>query len=64
MMSLKMNLIVANSEDPVEMQDYLHFIRVFTVCQSTHLGVSRTYIQRIKCLPVLLIFNLIKFSGN
>ena len=65
MMSLKMILIIANSEDPVEWQDYLHFIWVFTVCQSTHLGVSRTGIdQYTKCLTVLLIFNQIKFSGN
>ena len=63
-MSLKMTLVVANSENPDEMQDYLHFIWVFTVCQSTHLGVSRTSIQRIKCLTVLVIFNQIEFSGN
>ena len=40
-------LILANSADPDKM---LHFIsRALTVCQSTHLGVSRIQLYRREC---------------
>ena len=39
-LSLKVVLMLANSADPDEMQLYAVFHLVFTVCQSTHLGVS------------------------
>ena len=42
-LSLKIYFVFANSADSDEM---LHFIKVFTVCKSTHLGVS--YQQRVK----------------
>ena len=38
--------ILASSADPDEMLHFADFIWVFTVYQSTHLGVSR--IQRVK----------------
>ena len=38
-------LSLANSADPDEMQHYVDFISIFTVCQSTCLGVS--HIQRV-----------------
>ena len=43
-----MNIIFTftNSEDLDEMQHYAAFHLVFTVCKSTHLGVS-PYIQKI-----------------
>ena len=43
--SLKLNFILANSADPDEMLRYAAFIWVFTVCQSTHFGVS--ILQRV-----------------
>ena len=54
-LSLMVVLISANSTDPNEMQHNAAFIWVFTVCQSSHLGVSS--IQRVKQLeqvPVVL----------
>ena len=45
---LSVNVVVTlvNTADPDEMQQMLHFIWVFTVCQSTHLAVSS--IKRVK----------------
>ena len=43
-LSLKIILVLANSVDPDEIMQ--HFIWVFTVCQSMHLGVNS--IQRVK----------------
>ena len=40
LLSMKIVYILANSANPDEMPTLLHFIRVFTVCQST-------------CVPVL-----------
>ena len=40
-LKMKIDLMIAKSEDPDEM----HFFGVFTLCRSTHLGVSS--IQRI-----------------
>ena len=42
----KVFLALTNSVDPDEMPHMRHFIRVFTVCKSTHLGV--TSIQTVK----------------
>ena len=39
-LSLQTYLVLANSADPDEMLHYAAFHRVFTVCQSIHLGVS------------------------
>ena len=33
-------LIIVNRVDPDKMQHYAHYIWVFTICQSTRLGVS------------------------
>ena len=41
--SLKIDFVLANSTDPDKM---LHLIRFFTVCQSTHFGVSG--LQKVK----------------
>ena len=43
---MKVVLILANSADPDECSVMLHFIWVFTICQSAHLGVSS--LQRVK----------------
>ena len=44
--------ILANSADPDEMLHSADFICVFTVYQSTHLGVSS--VQRVKQGPYLI----------
>ena len=35
------HFVLVNSVDPEEMLNYGTFIRLFTVCQSAHLGVIR-----------------------
>ena len=47
-LSLEIDFVLANSADPDEMP---HFIWVFTVCQSTCLGVSAP--QRVNDSPYL-----------
>ena len=48
-LSLKVVLIVGNSADPEEM---LHSFWVFTICQSTRLGVST--LQRVNSVSLLI----------
>ena len=52
-LSVKVVLNFVNSEVTDKM---LHFIWVFTVCQSTLLGVSS--IQRVKDVSIMILFNL------
>ena len=52
-LSVKVVLIYVNSEVTDKM---LHFIWVFTVCQSTLLGVSS--IQRVKDVSIMILLNV------
>ena len=45
-MSLNIVFVLIYSEDPDELPHYAELYRVFTVCQSTHLGV--TSIHRVE----------------
>ena len=49
-LSLKVVLILANSADLIKCSIMLHFIWVFTVCQSTHLVVPS--LQRVNYIQV------------
>ena len=50
-----------NSVDPYEMQ---HFIWVFTVCKSTHLGVSRVQWANICYNKSLNVIGCLCFKSN
>ena len=51
-LSLKTDFALVSSANPDEMPHY-GLIRVFTVCRSTHLGVSK--LQGVTCTRILLL---------
>ena len=61
-LSVKVVLILANSEDPDEISFMLHFIWVFTVCGSTHLGFTSR--QRVKYFLFNSVSHFVQLSES